>query len=395
MIAYKNALNQINNEKKYIYPTVKSTPIIRYPLHKMINCNNNIISYPKNNIILSINKPQIFSNIKISDKNISKYTDEIDDLYSLNIKLKHDDKPPDFYQYNMKNKTIADFRLDAYQTENNVKSNMSILKEENDTDKTLEELNNDEDDFQTNLNLILTEYKNKQNYYNTTKTEIDDNELKLETDDINRKLDELTADNKKLPVIYKTLTKPVIPPLPKVITEDEKTDQLIGLIFNSDIILKNKNDNYNNKRSKMSDEELTILDNFVDTLNKEEILKETIYKDGKTQKEYLTKLFTRFFRKTNNFINKNEKLLNKESAEKSNDNDAENLLSYDEIYDKINDICFSNNERKITKKERNTINQIKSSNNLNVLAFNTSLKSTIIKQLNSEIQQKKKMEEIE
>ena len=86
MIAYKNALNQINNEKKYIYPTVKSTPIIKYPLHKMINCNNNnIISYPKNNINLSINKPQIFSNVKISDKNISKYTDEIDDLYSLNI----------------------------------------------------------------------------------------------------------------------------------------------------------------------------------------------------------------------------------------------------------------------------------------------------------------------
>ena len=186
------------------------------------------------------------------------------DLYSLDIKLKHDDKPADYFQYNMKNKTMADFRLDAYQTENNVKSNMSILKEENDTDKTLEELNNDEDEFQNNLNLILSEYKNKQNYYNTTKDNINDEAVNLETDAINIKLDKLTTDNNKLPIVYK-LTKPIIPPVPKVITEDEKTDQLIGLIFNSDIILKNKNDNYNNKRSKMSDEELTILDNF-DTL---------------------------------------------------------------------------------------------------------------------------------
>ena len=69
-----------------------------------------------------------------------------------------------------------------------------------------------------------------------------------------------------------------------MITEDEKTDQLVELILNSDIILKNKHDNYNNKRSKMTDEELAILDNFVESLNNDEILNEKILKEGKTQK---------------------------------------------------------------------------------------------------------------
>ena len=179
MIAYKQAMQEINNEKQYIPIKVKSTSIKKYPLHKMISCNKNIICYPKIQINLSINKPQILTNIKIKDKNISKYTDEIYDLYSLDIKLKHDDKPADYYQYNMKNKTMADFRLDAYQNENNIKSNLAILQEENNTDKTIDETKNTEDDFQTNLNLILNEYKNKQIDFNTRQEEPVNMEQKL------------------------------------------------------------------------------------------------------------------------------------------------------------------------------------------------------------------------
>ena len=116
-----------------------------------------------------------------------------------------------------------------------------------------------------------------------------------------------------------------------MITEDEKNSQLVDLIFNSDIILKNKSENYFRKRSKMTNEELCKLDNFVESINNDEILNEKILKEGKT------------------------------SEEKSNDNE-QNLLKFDEIYEKINDICLYNNERKITKKERSIINQIKLSN---------------------------------
>ena len=90
----------------------------------------------------------------------------MNDLYSLNIKLKYDHKPNDYYQYNMRNKNMSDFRLDAYQNELNVKSDISIAREENETDKSINELKDDESDFQTNLNIILQEYKNKQDDFN-------------------------------------------------------------------------------------------------------------------------------------------------------------------------------------------------------------------------------------
>ena len=79
----------------------------------------------------------------------------------------------------MKNKTMADFRLDAYQNENSIKSSLAILQEENNTDKTIDEIKNTEGDFQTNLNLILNEYKNKQIDLNTRQEEPVNIKLKL------------------------------------------------------------------------------------------------------------------------------------------------------------------------------------------------------------------------
>ena len=422
MIAYKNAMNEMYHLKDPKPILIKEHNIIKYPKHKIINCDNSIIPFPKHKMNYIIENPKSYIKKYNENKDVTNYTNEIKKIHSLDIKLKHDnDKPPDYYQYNMKNKTIEDFRLDAYQTENNIKSNMSILKEENNSNKTIDEIKTNEDDFQSNLNLILNEYKNKQNYYNTTKKEISDNELHLETDDTNKKLNELTTENKKLPIIYKTLSKPIILPIPVVITEDEKNNKLIDSIFSNDKILKTKRENYYSKRNKMTENELIELDNFVEESNKDEILNEELLKNGITQKAYLTKLFTRFFRKTNKFINKkillnrdenltkvnnenltkvnNENLtkVNNENLTKVNNeekNDEENLLNFDEIYQKINDICSYTNNAKITKQERDIINQIKSSNNLTVLSALTSKKSTIIKQLNKEISEKN-MEEIE
>ena len=222
------------------------------------------------------------------NKDVTDYTNEIEKLHSLNIKLKHDsDKPPDYYQYNMKNKTMTDFRLDAYQTENNVKSNMSILKEENDSDKTINELKTDEDDFQTNLNLILNEYKNKQNYYNTTKTKIDDNELQLETDDINRKLDELTTDNKKLPVIYKTLTQPIF--------KDEKINKKIKAIFDNNKTLNDQKDILENKKNNMNEKQIKIF----------EIFTKIFFDNIKTTDGNIEKLLINLIDESNNFVDNN------------------------------------------------------------------------------------------
>ena len=128
MIAYKLAMQEINNDNKKIQFPIKNieTKIIKYPLHNILN-NSKIISYPKNNFSLSLNKPPNLEYIKKAD--ISNHVNEMNDLYSLNIKLKYDHKPNDYYQYNMGNKNMSDFRLDAYQNELNVKSDISIARE--------------------------------------------------------------------------------------------------------------------------------------------------------------------------------------------------------------------------------------------------------------------------
>ena len=232
MIAYKNAMNNVNHLKEPKPILEKEHNITKYPLHKIINYDNKTIAYPKHNMNYLIENTKNFIRKYIENKDVTNYTNEIKKLNSLDIKLKHNDKPPEYYQYNMKNKTMADFRLDAYQNENNIKSYMTILQEENSSDKTINEIKTDEDDFQFNLNLILNEYKNKQQDFNTTKNEIDDNYLKMKTDNINIKLDELTTDYKKLPVVYKTYTKPI--------SEDEKIEKMIKSLLDNNKILNNE-----------------------------------------------------------------------------------------------------------------------------------------------------------
>ena len=250
------------------------------------------------------------------NKDVTNYTNEIKKLNNLNIELKHDnDKPPDYYQYNMKNKTIADFRLDTYQNENNIKSNMTILKEENNSDKTIDEIKTNEDDFQTNLNLILNKYKNKQNYYNTTKKESDDNKLNIETEDINIKLDELTTDYKKLPVIYKTLTRPI--------SEGEKIDKIIKSIFDNIKILNGQKDNLENKKKNMNFKQLKILETFANDLTD----------NNKIKEENIEKYLINFFNKTNEFIDTHIFIKDKKKTKKGNlinppkKNDSLNILN--------------------------------------------------------------------
>ena len=228
MIAYKNAMKEMSNLKEPITYIKKQGPITKYPMHKAINCTNKIIPFQKRNISELINKPTQLIKMKIADKNIDNYTNNIDKLYSLDIKLKSiNDKPPEYYQYNMQNKTIEDFRLDALQNENNIKSNMTILKEENDSNKTLNEIKTDEDDFQTNLNMILNKYKDKQMDLILRKDEPSDIEIKVETAKIKKDLDKLTNKHNKLPIVFKTFTKP-IEPIEPIISEDDKRVEIIG-----------------------------------------------------------------------------------------------------------------------------------------------------------------------
>ena len=85
------------------------------------------------------------------------------------------------------------------------------------SDKSINELKDDENDFQTNLNIILQEYKNKQNDFN--KRNPNDIELGIHTYDTNKKLEKLTNNNNKIPIIYKAYTKrekPITPITPKI-----------------------------------------------------------------------------------------------------------------------------------------------------------------------------------
>ena len=221
-------------------------------------------------------------------------------LYSLNIKLKHDsDKPPDYYQYNMRNKTLADFRLDAYQNENNIKSNMTILKEENDSNKSLNEIKTDEDDFQNNLNMILNEYKNKQNDLILRKEEPSDIEIKVETSKINKKLDKLTDNHNKLPIVFKTFTKPIISNEP-IISEDDKRVEILDILFAESKDLNNKKDQLKEKINLISTENEELFCNFANGYHEKKLKNYTVTKEG------MTKFLNKFYEKANKYIEKLE-----------------------------------------------------------------------------------------
>ena len=55
----------------------------------------------------------------------------------------------------MQNKNINDLRLSQLQKENNILSEFELLKEQNETNDTLENLKKEEDEYQTNLLIVL------------------------------------------------------------------------------------------------------------------------------------------------------------------------------------------------------------------------------------------------
>ena len=132
-----------------------------------------------------------------------------------------------------------------------------VSREENDTDKSVNEIKDDENNFHTNLSLILNEYKSKQVDFNTRKDKPLNEELENETDNINEKLEILTKDNNKKPVVYKTFTR-------SVLSEDEKIDEMVTQIFSNNIILKDEMNKIEEIRTKLSKEELDELNFFFD-----------------------------------------------------------------------------------------------------------------------------------
>ena len=78
MIAYKNAMKEMSNLKEPITYIKKQGSITKYPMHKTINCTNKIIPFQKRNISELINKPTQLIKMKIADKNIDNYTNNID-----------------------------------------------------------------------------------------------------------------------------------------------------------------------------------------------------------------------------------------------------------------------------------------------------------------------------
>ena len=405
MIAYKNAMKEMSNLKEPITYIKKQSPIIKYPMHKPINSTNKIIPFQKRNISELINKPTQFIKMKIADKNIDNYTNNIDKLYSLDIKVKSiNDKPPEYYQYNMQNKTIEDFRLDALQNENNIKSNMTILKEENDSNKSLNEIKTDEDDFQTNLNMILNEYKNKQNDINRRENEPTDKELIIKTNIINNKLERLTDKHNKLPIVFKTFTKPSEPIISVAISEEDKMIELINSVFVGNKDLLTKNERLQEKVNLLSEEKELLFIKFA------EDFREKTFKNYKPTKKELTKFFNQYYEKANNYIETLEsEPLESEPLEsspflttasyKTNDNivtakNAEKtILNSDEILLKIINL-FKSDDLKITEDERNDINMIAANNSLGSLNKLTQNKVTVITWIKRQIKDKKDKEEI-
>ena len=386
MIAYKLAMQEINNNNKKIQFPIKNseTKIIKYPLHNILN-NSKITSYPKNNFSLSLNKPPNLEYIKKAD--ISNHVNEMNDLYSLNIKLKYDHKPNDYYQYNMGNKNMSDFRLDAYQNELNVKSDISIAREENETDKSINELKDDESDFQTNLNIILQEYKNKQVDFNTRKIKPIVEELDTETDIINDKLEILTKDNNKKPIIYKPFTRPIL-------TKDDEISEIVTQIFNDNLILKEEMKNIEEIKLKLNESQKNDLENFIDKLAY------TNTNIKKINKENLEKHLIKFFKNTNNYIYQHfgvelnlpepppkEKRMKKTTPKETTFEDAVNNIV--EILDNLNYQLSVTGINKIDDKQRILLNEKLSIAKISKLPTNYKNIGIIIKNIYEKIDEKR------
>ena len=206
MIAYENLLNIIKNDKHLEMNSKDEKDITykKFPLKKFI-INQDIISYPRTNYIIDDN----FTYKKTQNYFLDK---TINDIFNLDAVKK---KPSEYYQYNMQNKNLTDIRLSELQKENNIQSNFELLKEQNETGDSLENLRDLEDDYQTNLMIVLNNKKSNEKIIDINgNTEYENDVSKL-----NKKY------RKKTPLL---VTKAIPQSILKV-KEEEKLDEKIEL----------------------------------------------------------------------------------------------------------------------------------------------------------------------
>ena len=87
-------------------------------------------------------------------------------------------KPSEYYQYNMENMNISELRLSNLQKDNNILSNFELLKEENESNNTLDELKEQEEEYQTNLSIVLNKKNENQKIIESNGNTKHDNDAK-------------------------------------------------------------------------------------------------------------------------------------------------------------------------------------------------------------------------
>ena len=179
---YKRSIDELNEQQKKI-KIILPEPIIikKYPAQKLIFDEPNVIEFRKSYINDNVNDFMQLPKRKLiikNDNTISEYTDYLDKLIGIDhISLSNHKKPDAYYQFNMQNKTDADVRCDKLQTENDISNDFNVRKRENEGEGTIEEIKESDDDYATNLKMVLSSYKNKTDLYDDKTsflTKIDD-----------------------------------------------------------------------------------------------------------------------------------------------------------------------------------------------------------------------------
>ena len=287
MIAYENLLNIIKNDKHLEMDFKKQKDITyeKYPLKKFV-INQNIIPYKKINYINEDN----FVYKKI-DYKIDK---TINDIFDLDAVRK---KPIEYYQYNMKDKNISDMRLSELQKENNILSEFELLKEQKETGDSLENLRDLENDYQTNLMIVLNNKKSNEKLIDIN----GDTKYKNDVSKLNNKY------KKKIPLL---VTKAIPQSILKV-KEEEKLDEKIELKgepitqYNTPIkLLINEKEN--------EEEKIELKDNEEEKLdekgNEEKIIDNYLFVDDK-EGENINEIRREIFKTVTNNFNTNGKFI--------------------------------------------------------------------------------------
>ena len=197
MTEYKKALVELKNIK---IPLIPNTPIIikPYRVSNVPHANIKVDAYRKSIIDYDLNDylgiPDKFTNKKLSSVDISKHTNYLNKLYGLeDVKPKYS-IPNEYYQFNMEGKTDADMRLSEYQTELDIGNEFNTLQREDEGLGKIDEIKASDDDYATNLQLVLSESKKIKNNFNDLTTPIEKTleknltKNKIKNIDLNRKI---------------------------------------------------------------------------------------------------------------------------------------------------------------------------------------------------------------